>query len=128
MSEAIMKTLGKCWTACGILRIVIGVMLMVRAPTATVMFGALLACAAQPFLWMDIFHVLYVAAIVLSFVCGILGILGGLALVAGRSSARRTLIIASVLAASNSPAGIALSVFTLIRLLPIDSAGTTKLT
>jgi len=123
-----MKTLGRCWIAYGILRIVAGMVLMVFAPTATVMFGALLVRVAHPFMFMEIFHAFYVLAIALSFVCGILGIYGGLALLSRRSSSRMTLIVASVLSASNLPIGIVLSVFTLVRLLGAGAAETASRT
>ena len=47
------------------------------APTATVMFGALLGRVADRYALMGAFHVLYVAVIVLSLVCGLLRIAGG---------------------------------------------------
>ncbi len=66
------------------------------APTATVMFGALLVC----------------------FVCGVLGIAGGLAM-QGNSKARRgLLILASLLALMELPLGVALGTYTLIVVLP----------
>jgi hypothetical protein len=113
-----MKSLGTCWIAYGIFRVLLGIAQILFAPTATVMFGALLGRVADPFTLMGIFHVLYVGAIVLSFVCGVLGIAGGVALAGGRGSGRGMLVAASVLSASNLPIGIALSVFTLVRLLP----------
>ena len=38
-----MKTLGICWIVYGIFRVVMGIAQILFAPTATVMFGALLA-------------------------------------------------------------------------------------
>lgn len=75
-----MKPLGICWIVYGILRVCVGVALVFLAPTATVMFGALLARVADPYTLMGMFHALYIFAIALSFGCGILGIAGGIAI------------------------------------------------
>ena len=113
-----MKPLGACWIAYGILRICAGVAMIFFAPTATVMFGALLGRVADPYTLMGAFHVLYVVAIVLCFVCGVLGIAGGLAM-QGNSKARRgLLILASLLALMELPLGVALGTYTLIVVLP----------
>jgi hypothetical protein len=117
-----MKSLGIFWVAYGIFRVCLGIAQILFAPTATVMFGALLGRVADPFTLMGIFHVLYVLAIVLSFACGILGILGGVSLSGNKTSGRGTLIAASILSASNLPIGIALSVYTLCLLLPARRA------
>jgi hypothetical protein len=87
------------------------------APTATVMFGALLTRVADPFTWMGFFHVGYVCWIGQCFVCGILGIVGGLALMRSPSGGRGLLVAASLLSLSDLPVGIAIGVYTLIELL-----------
>src|ERR1700740_2292957 len=101
-----MRPLGICWIAYGVLRICLGVVLAVFAPTATVMFGALLGRVPNPFALMDLFHAIYILAIVWSFVCGILGALGGFAMLGSSSSGRGMLIVASLLALSELPLGI----------------------
>lgn len=111
-----MKPLGIFWIAYGILRICVGVVLVVFMPTATVMFGALLGRVPNPYALMDLFHAIYAIAIVCSFVCGILGALGGFAMLGG--GGRGMLILASLLALSDLPLGIALGVYTLILLVP----------
>jgi len=55
----------------------------------------------------------------LSAVCGILGIMAGLALVGGNRSGRIIAIIASVLSLSDIPLGTTLGIYTLIVSLPI---------
>jgi hypothetical protein len=55
---------------------------------------------------------------VMSFACGILGILGGLVLPGNSRSGREILIVASLLALSDLPVGIALGITTLILLVP----------
>jgi uncharacterized membrane protein len=116
-----MKPLGICWIAYGILRVCLGVTLLLFEPTATVMFGALLVRVADPFTLMGLFHAVYILAIVLSFVCGILGIGGGLAILGNARAGRGLLIVASLLALSEMPGGIALGVYTLILLVPARS-------
>jgi len=99
----------------------LGVALLLFEPTATVMFGALLGRVADPFTLMGLFHAAYIFAIVLSFVCGILGIAGGLAILGSARAGRGVLIVASLLALSEIPGGIALGVYTLILLVPARS-------
>jgi hypothetical protein len=86
------------------------------------MFGALLNRVTNPFSLMADFHVLYIAMIALSVVCGILGIIAGLALLAGNPSSRLLALIAGFLSLSNIPLGTTLGIFTLVVLLPIRSA------
>jgi len=112
-----MKTLGICWIVYGIFRLGMGVAALLFTPTATVMFGALLTRVANPFAWMDLFHLLYACCTILSFVCGILGAVGGLALLRSSASGRSLLLIASFLSLSDLPFGIAISTYTLIVLL-----------
>jgi len=70
---------------------------------------------------MGIFHAAYVLAIVMSLVCGVLGVAGGLAVAGNSRSGRGMLIVASLLALSDLPVGIALGAYTLILLLPASS-------
>jgi len=102
----------------GIIRVCIGVWLVVFMPTATVMFGALLGRVPNPYWLMDLFHLVYALAIVVSVACGLLGIAGGLANMGNAKARRGLLIVASFLALSEMPLGIALGVYTLIVLLP----------
>lgn len=113
----LMKALRIFWIIYGILRVCAGIAQVFFAPTATVMFGALLGRVPDPFTLMGFFHVVYVLAILVSFACGILGIFGGLAI--GNSLAGRGMLIAaSLLALSDLPIGIALGVYTLFHLFP----------
>jgi uncharacterized membrane protein len=113
-----MKPLGICWVVYGILRLGCGVAQILFAPVATVMFGALLVRVADPFTLMGLFHAVYVFAIVLSFVCGFLGIIGGLAILSNARAGRGLLIVVSLLSLSDLPVGVTLGVYTLIFLLP----------
>ena len=112
-----MKTLGICWIVYGIFRLAMGAAAVLCAPTATVMFGALLTRVPDPFTWMGFFHVCYFCWIGLCFACGILGIVGGLKLMRSPNGGRGLLLAASLLSLSDLPVGIALGVYTLIELL-----------
>jgi hypothetical protein len=112
------RTLGICWIIYGIIRLAMALWLFVFSGTATVMFGALLNRVPDPFTMMSEFHILYVAIIVLSVICGVLGILGGLTAMGGGTSGRNTLILAALLSLSEIPLGITLGVYTLVVLMP----------
>jgi hypothetical protein len=112
------STLGVCWIAYGLARLAVAVWLAIFAPTATVMFGALLARVSDPFTLMTLFHIIYTAIIVWSVVCGVASILAGLALLAARRSARRVALLAAFLAVSEIPLGTILGIYTLLILLP----------
>ena len=101
----------------GIFRVVMGIVQILFAPTATVMFGALLVRVVDPFTLMGLF-IIYVAAILLSLVCGVLGIIGGISALRGTGSGRGLLIAASLISLPELLLGIALGVYTLIELLP----------
>lgn len=112
------RNLGLCWIVYGIFRLIMGLCLILFIGTATVMFGALLARVANPFALMSDFHVVYTAIVILSFLCGIFGLLSGLALLAGSGPARTLSLLAAFLSVSEIPFGTTLGIYTLIVLLP----------
>lgn len=116
--ERHLKILGVCWLVFGVLRLLAAAWLMSFAGTATVMFGALLNRVPDPFSLMYRFHLVYFMIEVLAIVCGILGILAGLALLAGRRAGRILALFAAFLSLSNLPLGITLGTYTLVVLLP----------
>jgi hypothetical protein len=111
------RILGVCWVLYGILRLVTAVGLALFANTATVMFGALLNRVADPFSMMSAFHFVYALIVVISAVCGVVGVLAGLALISGSRSGRTLALIAGFLSLSSIPLGTTLGVYTLIVLL-----------
>jgi hypothetical protein len=113
------RTLGKCWIVYGVIRMIMAVCLVVYGSTAALMFGALLNRVPDPFTLMGVFHCLYTVMIALSAVCGILGLMAGLALLAGQRSGRTLALIAGFLSLSNIPLGTTLGIYTLVVLLPI---------
>ena len=112
------QTLGVCWIVYGVFRLVMGICLFVYSGTATVMFGALLGRVPDPFSLMADFHVFYAVIVTLSFVCGLLGLFGGLAVLANQGLARKLVLVAAVLSVSDLPFGTTLGIFTLVALLP----------
>jgi hypothetical protein len=111
------KTLGSLWVIYGILRLAMALSLVLYSKLATVMFGVLLTNVANPFFWMDVFHFVYVFAIVLTVLAGIFALLAGLALLAGTSSARPLSLTAAFLSLSEVPFGITLGTYTLVVFL-----------
>jgi hypothetical protein len=112
------QVLGICWIVYGILRVLAGIWLILFSGTSTVMFGALLARVPNPFALMGDFQVVYVGLVVLSFACGLIGILAGLALLANLGTARMLAVVAAFLSVSEIPFGTTLGIYTLIVLLP----------
>ena len=116
------RTLGSCWIVYGVIRLIMAVCLVVYGRTAALMFGALLNRVPDPFTLLGIFHFLYTLMIVLSAVCGILGLIAGLALLAGQRSGRTLALLAGFLSLSNIPLGTTLGIYTLVVLLPTKAA------
>ena len=108
------KLLGTCWVIYGALRLVAAVWLLSFTNTATVMFGALLARVPDPFSMMADFHFIYTLMVILSAICGVLGLLAGLALLAGQRSGRTLCLVAGFLSLSDIPMGTTLGVYSLI--------------
>ena len=111
------RTLGSLWIVYGIIRLGAAILLVLFNGTATVMFGALLTRVADPFTLMSIFHFLYVVAIIVTALAGLFGSLAGLALLAGRSSARSLSLAAGFLSLCDIPLGTTLGIYTLIIFL-----------
>ena len=110
------STLGALWIVYAILRLVAVILLVLYTGTATVMFGALLTRVPDPYTLMTIFHILYVAAIIVTALSGLFGLLAGLALLAGKS-ARTLSLVAAFLSLSDLPFGTTLGIYTLIVFL-----------
>jgi hypothetical protein len=113
------RILGVCWLVYGILRLVMGICLVLFSGTATVMFGALLGRVPDPFALMGDFHIVYAGIVVLTVLCGLFGILAGLALLANQRPARMLALRAAFLSVSEIPFGTTLGIYTLIVLLPL---------
>lgn len=112
------RTLGFCWIVYGIIRVVAAVWLVFFSSTATLMFGALLARVPNPFALMSDFHAVYVVAIFIAALGGIVGILAGLALLASKTAGRMMALVAGFLSLCDIPLGTTLGIYTLVILLP----------
>jgi hypothetical protein len=113
------QILGVCWIVYGILRVIAGIWLVLFSGTSTVMFGALLTRVPNPFALMSDFHIVYAGLVLLSFLCGLIGILTGLALLTSQRPARTLALLAAFFSVSEIPFGTTLGIYTLIVLLPL---------
>jgi hypothetical protein len=86
------------------------------------MFGALLTRGANPFALMSDFHFVYLVLVVLSILCGVFGLLAGLALLANQPSARNLALLAAFLSVSEIPFGTTLGIYTLVVFPPYCEA------
>jgi hypothetical protein len=111
------RILGVCWIVYGIFRFVMAIWLVAFSGTATLMFGALLTRVANPFVLMADFHVLYTVLIALSVLCGVLGILAGLAFMASQRPPRVLGLLAAFFSVSEIPFGTTLGFYTFVVLL-----------
>jgi hypothetical protein len=102
------------------------VWLFLFSGTATVMFGALLVRVPDPAAFMADFHMWYSAVIVLSIVCGVLGLATGFALMTGQRYGRRLALVASFLSIAEIPWGTTLGIITLIVFLRSEPASAPK--
>jgi hypothetical protein len=112
------RILGVCWLLYGILRLLMGICLVLFSGTATVMSGALLDRVPNPFALMNDFHIVYAGIVVLAILCGVFGVLAGLALLANQRPARTLALLAAFLSVSEIPLGTTLGIYTLIVFLP----------
>jgi hypothetical protein len=112
------STLGALWIIYAILRLVAVILLVLYTGTATVMFGALLTRVPDPFTLMTIFHILYIAAILVTALSGLFALLAGTALLTAKSFARGFSLVAAFLSLSDLPLGTTLGIYTLIVFLP----------
>jgi len=117
-SRANSSTLGALWVVYGILRLVAVILLVLYIGTATVMFGALLTRVPDPYTLMTTFHILYIAAIVVTALSGLFGVLAGLMVLSAKSSARTLSLLAAFFSVADLPLGTTLGVYTLIVFLP----------
>ncbi|MGH9743148.1 MAG: hypothetical protein ACRD51_12460 [Candidatus Acidiferrum sp.] len=112
------RTLGALWIVYAILRLAAAILFVLYSGTATVMFGALLTRVADPYTLMAIFHVLYICGICIAVLAGVLGLLAGIAMLGGKSSARPLALAASFFSLCDLPLGTTLGIYTLIIFLP----------
>jgi hypothetical protein len=117
------RILGSCWIVYGIARVLLAFWLLAFHITAKLMFGALMTRVPNPYTLMDSFDVFYIAIVIFSVICGLLGVLAGLALLAKWYAGRPIALAAAFLSLSELPLGLMLGVYTIVVLLPRYDAG-----
>jgi hypothetical protein len=108
------STLGILWVIYGLICIVKAAWIVVYSGTLTLMWGALLNRVADPFFWMNLFHIWLIGAVILLILTAIFSFLAAISLMQSRGSARALLLVASILAIITGPLGIALGTYTMI--------------
>lgn len=115
------RILAVCWLIYGIFRVATAVWLAAFTATATVMFGALLARVPEPFSLMADFHLLYLVVLIWAGISGLIGLLAGVAILAGHGAGDALVRVAAYLCVGDAPLGTTLSVYTLTVLRPTVS-------
>lgn len=118
------RTLGILWAAYGVLLILGGVWLLLYEPALTLMWGALLNRVPNPFAWMNLFHFMLYAKVLLDFVAAVFSFLAATALMPSAYSGRKLGLIAAFFGLVSGPLGIALGAFTVAILIPQVGAQT----
>jgi len=112
------RILALCWIVYGLARVLLVFWLLAFHITAKLMFGALMTRVPDPYAMMDWFNVFYMGMVIFSAICGVLGILAGLALFGTWSSGRTIALAAAFLSLPELPLGLMLGVYTIVALLP----------
>ena len=110
------NTLGHLWAAddcCGGLDLVYN-------RTLTVMWGAIISRVADPFAWMNLFHLLLVLTVVMALASAAFSLLAAFTLMGGARSSRTLGLIAAAFGMLGTPPGVALGVFTVAMLFPMQ--------
>jgi hypothetical protein len=108
------STLGILWVIYGAICLVKAAWIVVYSATLTVMWGAIINRVADPFFWMNVFHIWVIGAVVVLILTAISSFLAAISLMQGHGAARAMTLVASVLAIITGPLGIALGTYTMI--------------
>src|SRR5580704_5792421 len=109
-------TLGILWLLYGVICLAKAAWIVVYTSTLTLMWGAIITRVADPFFWMDAFHIWLTGAVIVLVLAGIFSFVAGAALMNG--SGRAFALIASVLAIITGPLGVALGTYTMVVTVP----------
>jgi len=107
------STLGILWAIYGILCIVRAAWIVVYSATLTLMWGAIINRVADPFFWMNMFHIWLIGAVVVLILAAIFSFLAAVSLMQTRGAGRLVTLVACVLGIVTGPLGIALGVYTM---------------
>jgi hypothetical protein len=112
------STLGILWVIYGLICIVKAAWIVVYSGTLTLMWGAIINRVADPFFWMNTFHIWLIGAVIVLILTAICSFLAAISLMQGRGAARGLMLVASILAIVTGPLGIALGTYTMIVTVP----------
>ena len=115
-------TLGLLWAIYGVICIVKAAWIVVYSGTLTLMWGAIINRVADPFFWMNMFHIWLVGAVVVLILTAIFSFLAAASLMTTRGFGRALAIVACILGILTGPLGIALGTYTMIMAVgrPVD--------
>ncbi len=116
-------TLGVLWLIYGVICLAKSAWIVVYTATLTLMWGAIITRVADPFFWMNAFHIWLIGAVILLVLAGIFSFVAGASLMRG-GSGRAFTLVASILAILTGPLGIALGAYTMAVTVPRDIADT----
>jgi hypothetical protein len=118
------STLGILWAIYGVIGIVKAAWIVVYSATLTLMWGAIINRVADPFFWMNMFHVWLIGAVAMLILTAIFSFVAAVSLMQNRGTGRALTLLASILAILTGPLGIALGTYTMIVTLtrPADQS------
>ena len=115
-----LRTIGILWGIYGLLMIAAAAWIIVYNRTLTVMWGAIISRVADPFAWMNLFHLLLVLTVVMALASAAFSLLAAFTLMGGARSSRTLGLIAAAFGMLGTPPGVALGVFTVAMLFPMQ--------
>ena len=114
------RTVGIFWGIYGMVMIAASAWIIVYNQTLTVMWGAIISRVANPFAWMSAFHLFLGATVVMALISAAFSLLAAFALLGGAAAGRRLGLIAAAFGMLGTPPGVALGVFTVAMLFPMN--------
>ena len=117
-----LRILGILWGIYGLLMIAAAAWIIVYNRTLTVMWGATVNRVADPFAWMNVFHLFLGVTVVMALISAAFSLLAAFALMGGARSSRKLGLVAAAFGMLGTPPGIALGVFSVAILFPLDGA------
>jgi hypothetical protein len=116
------RVLCTLWALYGLLCVLTAAWAVVYSTTLTLMWGAIINRVADPFFWMNMFHIWLAAFVVILLLAAIFSFVLAVALMRGRAVGNPVAVVASVFAMVTNPLGIALGGYTLVVTVPRPAA------
>ena len=111
-------TLGALWAFYGAMMLAGAVWVIVFNRTLTLMWGSVISHVANPFAWMNFFHLYLGVMVVIGFVAAALSFIAAFSLMSG-AGARFWSLVAAAFGMFTTPMGIVLGVFTVAEMYPM---------